>query len=231
MYYTEKELIARQKQSIYKIKGLIKKNLLELEDISALLPGYMHLNRKNDFGLTFLNDKGRQMIGYSMDELNDLGFEVLEKHQSKQYLEGKLPKIANHFNTTESIQPISFIQDWKMNHKKDKFSFFASSRMEYDELQYITFTQGLETLEKLASPFLESFQDFKIYKEYFNVYLQLTDRERQLLELLATGESRKTIASKLFIATATVKKHCENIYRKLGTSDRIVIFKIIRAFS
>lgn len=49
----------------------------------------------------------------------------------------------------------------------------------------------------------------------------LTDREQEVLRLLATGLSNKEIASILFIAECTVKTHVEHIIAKLGVSDRV----------
>lgn len=49
--------------------------------------------------------------------------------------------------------------------------------------------------------------------------LPLTNREREILPLLAEGLRNKEIAARLFIATETIKKHTRNIYRKLDVSD------------
>jgi len=51
--------------------------------------------------------------------------------------------------------------------------------------------------------------------------LILTQREIELLPLLAEGLSNKQIAERLFIATVTVKTHLQNVYRKLNAKGRI----------
>jgi DNA-binding NarL/FixJ family response regulator len=48
----------------------------------------------------------------------------------------------------------------------------------------------------------------------------LTERERQVLELLVAGNSNKDIGEKLGIADATVKCHVSNILVKLNAVDR-----------
>lgn len=48
----------------------------------------------------------------------------------------------------------------------------------------------------------------------------LSDRERELLELVATGASNKEISQKLFISINTVKVHLRNIYSKLDVASR-----------
>jgi DNA-binding NarL/FixJ family response regulator len=49
---------------------------------------------------------------------------------------------------------------------------------------------------------------------------ELTDRERELLRLLSTGLRNKEIADSLYISLDTVKKHVNNIYRKLHVQSR-----------
>ena len=48
----------------------------------------------------------------------------------------------------------------------------------------------------------------------------LTDREREILRLIAAGKSLPEIAKELFLGVTTVKTHVQHLYEKLGVSDR-----------
>jgi two-component system nitrate/nitrite response regulator NarL len=48
----------------------------------------------------------------------------------------------------------------------------------------------------------------------------LTEREVEVLQLLAFGYTNRDIAGRLFISPDTVKTHLEHIYQKLGANDR-----------
>jgi LuxR family maltose regulon positive regulatory protein len=48
----------------------------------------------------------------------------------------------------------------------------------------------------------------------------LTERELEVLRLIAAAKSNRGIAQGLFVAVSTVKKHINNIYRKLEAHSR-----------
>ncbi len=48
----------------------------------------------------------------------------------------------------------------------------------------------------------------------------LSDRELEVLTLIAQGETNRGAAARLFISEATVKTHLLHIYEKLGVNDR-----------
>ncbi len=50
---------------------------------------------------------------------------------------------------------------------------------------------------------------------------QLTDRELDVVRLMATGRSNSEIASELYLGEATVKTHVGRILAKLGARDRV----------
>ncbi len=58
-------------------------------------------------------------------------------------------------------------------------------------------------------------------EDYQNSLKQLTDREQEILELLADGSTNKAIARTLGISNDTVKQHVRHILNKLNLSSRV----------
>jgi LuxR family maltose regulon positive regulatory protein len=56
----------------------------------------------------------------------------------------------------------------------------------------------------------------------------LSERERDILRLIAAGRSNQEIAEMLVIAVSTVKTHINNLYGKLGTNRRTEAIAIAR---
>lgn len=78
---------------------------------------------------------------------------------------------------------------------------------------------ALKTLKLLKNPI-----DFSKLEEV----IQLSEREIEVLEQLSNGLKNKDIASNLNVSFFTVKKHIENIYKKLQAHNRIELIKKAR---
>lgn len=62
-------------------------------------------------------------------------------------------------------------------------------------------------------------------KETDNIF-QLSEREKEILQLLSNGDDYKEIGGKLFISPNTVKKHTINIYQKLHVNSKAQALRI-----
>lgn len=61
--------------------------------------------------------------------------------------------------------------------------------------------------------------------------LGLTDREIEVLQAVARGESNAEIAASLFVSTSTIKTHLVHLYQKLEVSRRTQAVQKARALS
>ncbi|WP_143884919.1 response regulator transcription factor [Chryseobacterium binzhouense] len=73
---------------------------------------------------------------------------------------------------------------------------------------------SLSIARKVLSHFVRKHSEVQKWDE-------LTEREKEVLELLAEGLLYKEIADRKFISIDTVKKHVGNIYRKLHVSNKV----------
>jgi two-component system response regulator NreC len=55
--------------------------------------------------------------------------------------------------------------------------------------------------------------------------VELTEREREILRMIALGHTNAEIAERLFLSLRTVETHRANIHRKLGTDSRAELVK------
>ena len=64
-----------------------------------------------------------------------------------------------------------------------------------------------------------------------NLEAPLTSREREILRLVSQGRTNAQIGAELWITPATVKKHLENVYLKLGVTSRAAAATFVQARS
>ena len=55
---------------------------------------------------------------------------------------------------------------------------------------------------------------------YLDQNLRFTDRQRQVVQLIAEGCSNEEIAARLGVTARTAKAHCDNLRTKLGVARR-----------
>jgi DNA-binding CsgD family transcriptional regulator len=60
-------------------------------------------------------------------------------------------------------------------------------------------------------------------------HARLTIREREIVAMVGVGKTNAQIAAELWVTPATVKKHLENVYLKLGVGSRNAAVNVIRA--
>ncbi|WEK55158.1 MAG: response regulator transcription factor [Candidatus Cohnella colombiensis] len=71
-----------------------------------------------------------------------------------------------------------------------------------------------QVASKMMSRFRKPLQDASLPHE------ELTEREMEVLKLIALGKSNQEVADDLFIGIKTVKYHLTNLFSKLGVEDR-----------
>jgi ATP/maltotriose-dependent transcriptional regulator MalT len=86
-----------------------------------------------------------------------------------------------------------------------------------DYLQHITDLEKKEIEDDINSSMP--------HKEKFG----LSNREKEVLQLIAQGLKNQEIADKMFVSLSTVKTHTKNIYEKLNVRNRIEAVKKIQA--
>jgi DNA-binding CsgD family transcriptional regulator len=94
---------------------------------------------------------------------------------------------------------------------------YLQLRVEYGVQAYALREQDLQELPRTASAAPTSSEGGGATQPPLE---DLSERELEVLALLASGRTNSEIARDLFVSTGTVKSHANNIYRKLGARNR-----------
>lgn len=226
---TEKELLKDQPKQLFKLSRLINQGILSLDDLSEIIPGVMHVNSRKDLSIQYVSQLGCDILGYSLEELNELGAEIFERHMSEYTRVNVLNLLTKELEKNDANQVIPFYQDWQYNKDESPVYHFTSTKI-LNENETISISLFPDMIEEMSNKVNSIFGVNKILSSYFTAFNTLTKREKEVLNYLGKELSRKEISLLLFIDEKTVKKHCENIYRKLDTSKRTELEKIAKAF-
>ena len=100
----------------------------------------------------------------------------------------------------------------------------VSGIIEPEEIQRIYSEYSISAyIEKQAfdrAAFRRLVEETRLMHQSSSKLSTLTDREREVLNLLAQGLSNKEIAEQLFVTTNTVKRHLKAIFEKLDVHTR-----------
>lgn len=214
-----------------KIDLLLKNGEITLDELGSSIPGFVHINSRMDLSMLDINTEGQRMLGYSKEEILTMGPALLIKHQSPWTLNIVYPQLFMHFAMPNQDQPFTFVQDWIFSDRVKKKYYLLSHTHILNEKEYLTFTVPLEAVAKLKQLRQRTETNQSTFDQYYKSFHKLTKREIEVLQLLAENKSRTNISEKLFVSSYTVKKHCENIYQKLGTNSRLIIHEVANTFN
>lgn len=130
-------------------------------------------------------------------------------------------KLLQLYPECKVIVLTSFLDDEKMYPviEAGAFSYLLKTSRAAEIAQAIrAAVKGQSILEsQVASKIMNRFRQ---PKPSAPAHEELTDREMEVLRLIASGKSNQDVADELFIGIKTVKFHVTNILAKLGVEDR-----------
>jgi len=143
----------------------------------------------------------------------------------------KLNKLKIDYIDQITAQILKAVAFFNLNQKNESKKLLLAALLMIKKEKY--FTAFIEDYDLLKESLAE-FKDLKLALEEKIEFLSekdskksqdhliepLTDREIEIIELLAEGYSNKKIAQKLFITEGTTKWHLSNIYSKLAVRNR-----------
>ncbi|MGT2771912.1 helix-turn-helix transcriptional regulator [Streptococcus marimammalium] len=111
------------------------------------------------------------------------------------------------------------------NFSEDIFSLFISG----EALHYYLIDKQYSLFSKYPIGSKELFESNDSLNLFFDNY-QLTDREKEICELILKGKNNQEIAQELFLSVGTVKAHIHNIYSKMNIHTRKEFFDLKENF-
>lgn len=229
-YKTEIEILKTQVQSLYLLDKLFRRNFDSLQELVDLMPGIFHVNDKKDLTIGHLNKAGEEWGLLSKEEINDMGFEYFEKNIHPDSLKYVAPRFLEFYEKADDDQLHAEFQKIRNPRTGEFDTFFTVCKPFKEHNLLLTSSNPISGIDTVVRR-IERIAEEELYvKKHFASFQQLTRRERQVLKLIALGNTNKGISEQLFITLETVKSHRKSLKKKTELKTTAGLVRYALAF-
>lgn len=219
-------------------KGL-KYGKFNIPDIGDIVPAafmIQDLNGLQPIGCSYMNNWGCERLGSSVEEINQLGEAYYERYFIKAESNIILQGITNYLNAGDFDKQYNFFQRVKLFEHTDYTWFYTVMKIaaiktnQKLENKMILLSSPVIGMDSLISRVNKTLDQDQYIQNNYRFFADLTNREKEIISLLANGKSSHEIGELLCISIHTVFTHRKNITRKLGCSSFAELLKFAMAF-
>lgn len=229
-YLTEVELLERFEYYTMQLESRLL-NGEDFDNIADQIPYTVHLNDPETLEVICANKMHANVTGFHLDEIREMGLEYLENYVHPHTMSSACEMITSLYAEVDHRQTFSFVQYVKLHQDIDfspLITFTKSTKLRSGLVVCLSPQPGdFRSISQKMEQIVEMDQ-FKL--KHFKRFQQLTDREVEVLKLLANGCNNPEMAERLYIARSTVETHRKNLKRKLELQSFRDLMKYAFAF-
>ncbi|UII26096.1 helix-turn-helix transcriptional regulator [Fulvivirga maritima] len=201
---------------------------IALEEVGEMMPFVFHLDN-TDLSIQYLNPEGCQQLNLSLSEARSLKSTFVTKyyHSSCHHVRHDLSQFYDKNDYFRSYSNIIKMLD--PDTAEYKATLLTAKRSRLHDGFYVT-TESMDKVSYSSKKLQRMMGEEQFVKKRYEVFASLTEREREVLTLLALGHNNPSIADYLFISRKTVEQHRKNINKKLNSNSFVTLMKYAQAF-
>lgn len=233
---TEKESIDLSNYQLTSLGIGIAKGQFKLSDVGDLLPGSVMLHDMRTLKATYMNKWGCDHLRHSLEEIEAMGGAYYDKFFFEEEMKVTRARANEFVGRKDPTSQFAYYERLKIEGKNTAGLYYSSCKLlstedpleASDKLIIIsTPVQGVALAGRKLSKLVE---ENEYAMKNHNKFVSLTQREKQIISLLAEGKSSQEISEVLFISYHTVTTHRKNISRKLNIRTFSELLKFANAF-
>ncbi len=198
-----------------------KKRVIIIEDDKILLESYTHI----------VNSSDKFIVVGSYSNAEDALKEIVRKKAEIVLMDIELPNL-NGVKATgiikEKYPHIEIVMVTIYEDNELVFNALKAGASGYitKSANHIELLAALDEIAKGGAPMSTKIAKMVIHNFHINTNSPLTPREKEVLQLMAEGNTYSQISEALFISKETARSHIRNIYTKLQVSSKSEAIKI-----
>jgi DNA-binding CsgD family transcriptional regulator len=213
----------------------VRRKIDSIAAIAEDLPGVVIIHNIRTQKVEYISPRGERGLGVSMEEIKRLGSEYNYRFFNPEDAKDYVPKAMEMVRKNDDQEIVTFFQqvrtaagqpwEWYLSTIKILMRDDAG-----DPLLSITLASPIDPLHHVTSKVGRLLEENNFLRKNFHRFSGLSERERQVLKLLALGKSALETSEELYISVSTVETHRRNIKLKLCTNSFFELTQYARAF-
>ncbi|RFM28828.1 response regulator transcription factor [Deminuibacter soli] len=215
------------------LRKRVDNKIAELDSMAGMLPCIACIHNR-DLELEYLSPLGQKQLGHTLEQLKAMGHDYHHLFFETEEADF-VPKVVALLKSKDVSQRVSYFQRVKFYHENEWVWHATTSQilMQDDDgevLLFITFSVPIDPKHHLTSKVTRLLEENIFLRKNYGKFAALGRREKEVLQLIATGKSNQEVAGELFISAATVETHRRNIKQKLDAGSLFDLMEYARAF-
>ena len=192
-------------------------------------------NIQQGFRVEYMSDRGVELLGFTLEELQALGSAYHEKFFNPEESRDYIRKIQDMLYNRDERMIVSFFQQVKRP-SDDCWTWYMSTirillkTPDGAPLLTVTTAFPIDPEHQITTKVARLLEENNFLRKNSGNFARLSQREREILKLMALGNGSQEISEQLFIPLNTVKTHRKNIYQKLSLKNTYDLNAYARAF-
>ena len=219
-------------------KGL-KCGEFSIPDIGEIMPAALmiqHLDGLTPSGCSYMNNWGCERLGTSVDEINAMGTAYYERYFLKEESAAIFTGMRHYLEAGDFDKQYNFFQRVKLHDSRTYTWCYTVLKIAKINIasqltdKIILLSSPVQGMDRLIDKVNKTLDQDDYIRKHYRRFAELTNREKEIIALLANGRSTKDIADELFISSYTVSSHRKNIIRKTDCKSFAELLRFAIAF-
>ena len=178
---------------------------------------------------------GQNFLGVTLRELQEMGTKYHTRFFNPEDSKDYVPKMLNMLERNSDEEILSFFQQVRKSSQHDWSWFLGCMKIFFrDEtgkpLLALTIVIPVDVTHNITTKVQRLLDENNFLRNNHHLFDLLTKREKEILSMMAQGDSSSTISKKIYISEKTARTHRRNINRKLNVESRYDITRFAQAF-
>ncbi|HEX7846726.1 MAG TPA: LuxR C-terminal-related transcriptional regulator [Chitinophagaceae bacterium] len=213
----------------------VNEKIASIKKVEQDIPAVIIVHNLRDATVLYMSPRGLKILGVSLEEIVEMGQDYHAHFFNADDAKDYVPKILGLLERNNDDEVISFFQQVKHAKSNEWVWYLSCTRifMRDDEgLPMLTITNAtpVDAQHHIAAKAERLLEENNFLRQHHQLFDSLSKREKEILRLMAMGNSSVEIAKELYISEMTASTHRRNIKRKLNAESNYDITRFAQAF-